>query len=164
MPLYSTLVGLEQDGRPVVGVVYLPALDELAAAASGLGARWNGRPCRVSRTPRLADATFCYTSARGFRHGSREGIFESLLATTHCQRGWPDAYGHVLVATGRADLMLDPIMNVWDCAPLLPLVEEAGGSFTDWQNRPTIQGGDAISTNGLLHEELLHLIEACGRS
>ncbi len=73
-------------------------------------------------------------------------------------RTWGDAYGHVLVATGRADVMLDPVMNVWDCAALLPIVEEAGGAFTDWRGEKTIYGGNAISTNGLLFEAVMQTI------
>ena len=74
------------------------------------------------------------------------------------RRTWGDCYGHILVATGRADIMLDPIMNVWDCAPLLPILEEAGGTFTDWNGNPTIGGGNAISTNGKLFTEVMKVI------
>jgi fructose-1,6-bisphosphatase/inositol monophosphatase family enzyme len=73
-------------------------------------------------------------------------------------RTWGDGYGYMLVATGRADAMVDPKMNVWDCAALLPVIEEAGGRFTDWTGRATIHGGDSIATNGLVHEEVLALI------
>jgi fructose-1,6-bisphosphatase/inositol monophosphatase family enzyme len=75
------------------------------------------------------------------------------------RRTWGDCYGYVLVATGRADVMLDPAMNVWDCAALLPVVEEAGGTFSDWQGARTIRGGNAIATNGLLFEEVMRIIE-----
>src|SRR6266567_512624 len=83
----------------------------------------------------------------------------ALNELVYAARGtWGDAYGHVLVATGRADIMLDPVMNVWDCAALLPLVEEAGGSFTDWQGKRTIHGGNAISTNALLFDDVMETI------
>ncbi|MGH2542130.1 MAG: inositol monophosphatase family protein, partial [Ardenticatenaceae bacterium] len=74
------------------------------------------------------------------------------------RRGWSDAYGHILVATGRAEAMFDPIMSVWDCAALLPILQEAGGTFTDWDGNVTAYGGNAISTNGLLFEQLLEAI------
>jgi len=71
------------------------------------------------------------------------------------QRGWGDCYGHCLVATGRADVMLDPRMNAWDCAALIPILQEAGGQFTDWRGAVRMDGGDAISTNGQLHQAVL---------
>ena len=74
------------------------------------------------------------------------------------RRTWGDCYGHVLVATGRAECMLDPVMNVWDCAPLLPIVEEAGGTFTDWMGQRTIRGGNAVSTNSALFNEIFQII------
>jgi histidinol-phosphatase len=79
-------------------------------------------------------------------------------------RTWGDCYGYVLVATGRADVMLDPVMNVWDCAALLPVVEEAGGSFTDWQGRRTIHSGNSVATNGTLFREVMQIIEEKGRA
>ena len=77
-------------------------------------------------------------------------------------RTWGDCYGYVLVATGRADVMLDPIMNLWDCAPLLPIMEEAGGTFTDWRGERTVKGGNSIATNGLLFEEVLTVVKNAG--
>jgi fructose-1,6-bisphosphatase/inositol monophosphatase family enzyme len=74
-------------------------------------------------------------------------------------RSWGDCYGHILVATGRAEVMLDPVMSIWDCAALLPILLEAGGTFTDWQGRPTIRGGDAISTNGRLLDQVMHVVK-----
>jgi fructose-1,6-bisphosphatase/inositol monophosphatase family enzyme len=73
-------------------------------------------------------------------------------------RSWGDCYGHILVATGRAEVMLDPVMNVWDCAALMPIVQEAGGTFTDWGGRPTIRGGSAISTNGRLFDQVMRMV------
>jgi fructose-1,6-bisphosphatase/inositol monophosphatase family enzyme len=81
-----------------------------------------------------------------------------LQQQVQARRTWGDCYGHVLVATGRADIMLDPIMNVWDCAPLLPILEEAGGTFTDWKGTRTIHGDNAISTNGVLFDEVMEIV------
>jgi len=158
VPLYATLVGVEVDSEPAVGVAYFAALDEMVDAARGLGARWNGRPCRVSATAALGAATFCYTSVDGFRRAGRGAALERLLAATGTDRGWGDAYAHALVATGRADLAVEPAMNVWDNAPLLPILAEAGGAFTDWAGRARIDGGDAVSTNGALHAAVLALL------
>jgi fructose-1,6-bisphosphatase/inositol monophosphatase family enzyme len=78
------------------------------------------------------------------------------------RRTWGDCYGYVLVATGRADVMLDPAMNVWDCAALLPVLEEAGGTFTDWQGQRTIHSGNAVATNGALFGEVMQIIKENG--
>jgi histidinol-phosphatase len=156
VPLYGTLIGLEVRGDPVVGVVYMPALDELVAAARGFGCTWNGRPCRVSATDRLDEALVTVTDERSARR--RSDGYARLAEATAMQRTWADCYAYVLVATGRAEVALDPVMNVWDCAALLPIVEEAGGRFTDWRGRRTIEGGEAVATNGVLHDRVLGLL------
>jgi len=160
VPLFATLIGVEVDEVARVGVVFFPALDEMVHAAEGLGARWNGRPCRVRQTSSLAAATFCYTAVDGFARNGRQPALDRLLGATRVQRGWGDAYAHTLVATGRADLAVEPIMNIWDNAPLLPIMAEAGGRFTDWTGAPRIDGGDAVSTNGVLHDAVLSLLRA----
>lgn len=162
VPLYGTLVGLEVRGDPVVGVVYLPALDELVAAAQGLGCAWNGRPCRVSSIDRLDQALVAVTDERNARQ--RSGAYARLAEASGMQRTWADCYAYVLVATGRAEVALDPIMNVWDCAALLPIVEEAGGRFSDWRGTRTIHGGEAVATNGVLHDRVLGLLAERGSS
>jgi histidinol-phosphatase len=158
VPLFGVLVGLEIAGEPVVGVCYLPALDEMVAAASGEGCRWNGRLARVSVVDSLPEALLSLTEP-GSLQGEHRGLFERLNGSVGTIRGYGDCYGHVLVATGRCEIMLDPVMNLWDCAALLPIVEQAGGSFTDWNGRRTIDGGSAISTNGALLSPLLALME-----
>jgi len=156
VPLYSVLVGVEVERRPSVGVIHLPALGETVSAATGHGCTWNGRPARVSETDRLSRATLLTTSVRGLE---QRGIpFRRLARVTETQRGWGDGYGYALVATGRADAMVDSKVHVWDVAPLLPILSEAGGRFTDWRGRPTIHGRDAVGTNGRLHDPLLRLL------
>jgi histidinol-phosphatase len=158
VPLYGVLIGLEIDGEAVLGVVNLPALDELIYAARGLGCFWNDAPARVSSTESLGDALLLATDFGTCERYGFGSAAESLQRQVSERRTWGDAYGHVLVATGRADIMLDPIMNVWDCAALLPIVEEAGGMFTDWQGKRTIHGGNAISTNRVLFESVMATI------
>ncbi|MDQ4076773.1 MAG: histidinol-phosphatase [Chloroflexota bacterium] len=158
VPLYAVLVGLEVEGEMVVGVANFPGLNELVAAATGQGCRWNGRPCRVSQVERLSEALVCFTDAANFAAYNRAEVWERLAGALHTQRGWGDAYGHVLVATGRAEAMLDPIMSVWDCAALLPILQEAGGTFTDWEGNTTAYAGEAISTNGRVLKEILELV------
>ena len=89
-------------------------------------------------------------------------FWERLRKKAGLIRGYSDCYGHVLVATGRAEVMLDPVMNLWDNAALLPILEEAGGTFTDWSGRRTIDGGSAISANGALLPSILELQEGSG--
>lgn len=158
-PLYGVLVGLERAGEPVVGAIYIPPLDELLLAARGQGCLWNGRRAHVSRT-KLSDALLLCSDAASMAPRGRAAAYARLVAATKMQRTWGDAYGYALVATGRAELMLDPIMSVWDCAALLPIVSEAGGSFTDWQGTPTIHAGEAVATNGLILADVLALIGA----
>ena len=159
VPLYSTLVGVEVAGEPVVGVIYLPVLDELVAAARGLGCTWNGRPCRVSSEDRLDRALLLVTDQR--QSEDRYAAFGDLTRQVRLVRTWADAYAYALVATGRAEVAIDPAMDVWDSAALLPILEEAGGRFTDWRGRRTIRGRDAVATNGALHDDVLaHLSRA----
>jgi len=158
VPLYAVLIGLEIDGEPVLGAVNLPALDELVYAARGLGCFWNGEPARVSATKSLSEALLLSTDFGTAEQNGFGPAADALQRQVNARRTWGDAYGHVLVATGRADIMLDPVMNVWDCAALLPLLEEAGGSFTDWQGNRTIHGGNAISTNGVLFDDVMETI------
>ena len=155
VPLYGVLIGLERDGEPLLGVCNLPALGDMVAAARGAGCRLNGRRVHVSAVSDLKEAVFLQSSAASFAECGRGHVFEELQGLARLTRTWGDCYGHILVATGRAELMLDPIMNVWDCAALLPILEEAGGTFTDWQGNATIYGPDAVSTNGHLFEQTI---------
>jgi histidinol phosphatase-like enzyme (inositol monophosphatase family) len=158
VPFYGVLIGVEIEDDACVGVVNLPALDEIIWAGRGLGCFSNGKPVRVSLTRKLDEALLLTSDFRLCQQGGFGPATSALQEKVSALRTWGDCYGHVLVATGRADIMLDPIMNVWDCAPLLPILEEAGGTFTDWDGRPTIHGGNAISTNGVLFRELIETI------
>jgi histidinol-phosphatase len=159
VPLYGVLIGLELDGEPVLGAVNLPGLAELVYAARGLGCFWNGEAARVSSTSSIDQALLLSTDFGVCERYGFGQAAESLQQQVHARRTWGDAYGHVLVATGRADIMLDPVMNVWDCAALLPIVEEAGGTFTDWNGTRTIHGGNAISTNGRLFNRVMETVK-----
>ena len=150
VPLYGVLIAVEIEGAMNVGVVNMPALGEIVSAAKSVGCFFNGERARVSETAELKDALLLSTSF--------VSATEVLQARAKVSRTWGDCYGYVLVATGRADVMLDPVMNLWDCAPLLPIMEEAGGTFTDWRGVRTADGGNAIATNGRLFEEVMSLI------
>jgi histidinol-phosphatase len=158
VPFYGVLIGLEIDSVPTVGVVNLPALNEIVYAGRGKGTFWNGNRVQVSSTKNLEDALLLCTDFGMCDKYGFGAIADVLQGEVAARRTWGDCYGHVLVATGRADIMLDPVMNIWDCAALAPIVEEAGGTFTDWNGEKTINGGNAISTNGQLFEELMQMI------
>jgi histidinol-phosphatase len=158
VPLYGVMVGLEHAGEPELGVVHFPALGETIWARRGGGAWWNGRRAKVSEAPRLADATLVTTDLGGFAAAGFDVAYQRLRAAVKLERTWGDCYGHMLVATGRAEVMMDPILEKWDACALLPILEEAGGRFTDWHGSRTIYGGSAISTNGLLHDAVMQLV------
>jgi histidinol-phosphatase len=153
VPFYGVLIGVEVHGKPAVGVCYLPAFDEMVTAATGHGCQWNGRPAHVSRVSKLEDAALLTTSIT--HAAARSDAYEKLAARTKLQRTWGDCYGYVLVATGRADIMIDPQMNPWDCAPFGPIMAEAGGHFTTWDGTATIWGKDAVACNAALHEQVI---------
>ena len=91
----------------------------------------------------------------------RGGAFREISQKMLLTRTWGDAYGYYLVATGRAEVMIDPIMSLWDAGPLLTIIEEAGGRFSDWQGTPTIYGKEAIASNGLLHDDIIAMTRQC---
>jgi fructose-1,6-bisphosphatase/inositol monophosphatase family enzyme len=113
----------------------------------------------VSTIDNLSAAQLTTTSFSRLRDEIGDERFGRLLDGFRQDRGWGDCYGHVLVATGRGDVMVDPVMNVWDCAALKPIVEEAGGRFTDLKGNATIHGGSAVSSNGVLHDQTLALLQ-----
>jgi len=160
IPLYTTLIGVLVDGEPKVGIIYAPALEELCAAAIGHGATLNGKPCKVRDTEKLEDATFLVTEIDRFRLMGQQVLFQDLMDHTKLHRTWGDAYGHMMVATGRADLMYDPELNIWDAAALLPVIKEAGGIFCDKQGKETIYSGNGYSTSMKLFQEVKNIFEA----
>ena len=160
VPLYAVLIGLEIEGSIEVGVACFPALGELIAAASGEGCWWNGRRAHVSEVSSLAQAVVVFSDVASFSKYGHAEAWRRIKQSTYFRAGWGDAYGHLLVATGRAELMLDPIMNVWDCAPFPPILKEAGGYFGDWRGNATIYGNEAMSTSQVLLPEVLTIIQA----
>lgn len=153
VPLYAVLVGVEVDGVPRVGACYLPATDEMINAADGLGCTHDGRPARVSSVARIEDATLLTTNYA--RCAARADGFVPLARRVAIAAGWGDAYGHAMVACGKADAIVDPRTKPWDLCAMAPILREAGGALTSWRGEATIDGGDAISSNGLLHAALV---------
>jgi histidinol-phosphatase len=169
VPLYATLVGCRRAGRGVLGVIAIPALDELAYAAVGGGAwtvRAGGPPvaARVSSRATLASALVCSSDFVDFGRWAAGGdagraARERLDRAAELVRTWGDGYGYLLVATGRADVMIDPRLNPWDAAAVEVVVTEAGGRFSDWHGRDRIDSGDGLATNGLVHDAVLQLLQ-----
>ena len=159
VPLFAVLIGLEIEGRCEVGVAYFPALKDMIYAATGLGCFWNGRRVRVAATDRLERSFVGFTGAESFEPAGRFEAWQRILRKSYCSVGWSDAYGHALVATGRMEVMLDPVLNPYDCAPFPPILREAGGYFGDWSGNETIYGQEGLSTTPALLPQLLRLIE-----
>ena len=159
VPLYGVLIGLEIEGEIRVGAACYPALDEMLCAADGLGCWWNGRRAQVSSVDRLGQAWLCYTNLRNMKKYGKGNAWQVLTDRAYATRGWSDAYGYLVVATGRAEAMFDPVMHIWDCGPFPPIFREAGGYFGDWQGRPGHTHGEALACNQALLPELLRLIE-----
>lgn len=158
VPLYAVLIGLEIDGRVEAGAVYFPALGDMLHAASGQGCFWNGRQVRVMDTEDMARAVVSFTDAASFQAYGREAAWQRVMKSSYYRVGWSDAYGHALVASGRLELMLDPVMNPWDCGPFPVLLREAGGFFGSWTGEEGLFAGEAISTTKTLLPQVLELL------
>jgi histidinol phosphatase-like enzyme (inositol monophosphatase family) len=152
VPLWGTLVALEQDGDVIGGAINCAATGDLVAAVRGHGCWHNESRCQVSTTSDLRRATVLTTDARFVSRPERAEHWQRLARRVAISRSWGDCYGYVLVAAGRADLMVDDRMSPWDVAALIPVIEEAGGVITDWSGRRGI-GPDAIATNSALAAE-----------
>lgn len=157
VPLYGTVVGCMVKGEPLVGAVSLPPLGDLFGGAAGLGATWNGRRCRVSDVNELKEATICAGSIT--RAIARSDAYEKLADGCRLNRGWGDVYGYMLVASGRAEAMLDPKISLWDIAGVAPIVREAGGWFGNWAGESTINGPDSVATNGGMRDLVVGVLK-----
>lgn len=159
VPLWGTLVALCEGERVLAGAAYFPAVGEILAAAAGAGCWWNGARCRVSSRATLSDATVLTTDERFPRDSAQRAGWVALASRAGVSRSWGDCYGYLLVSTGRAEVMVDGIMSPWDAAALMPIVEEAGGVFTDWTGVRTAFGGSAVATNQGVATESRSLLE-----
>jgi len=151
VPLWGTLVAVLERGEVVAGAAAFPACGERLAAARGEGAWWNGARSRVSAVPALTGATVLHTGTP-FDDAARRARWDALADRAGTVRTWGDCYGYLLVATGRAEVMMDPRLRLWDAAAVQVIVEEAGGTFCDWNGERTTSGWGAIATNAALAE------------
>lgn len=165
VPVWATLIGLIEDGEPVVGVVSAPALGQRWWAAKGLGAHsgksmHKQRSLHVSQVSDLEHASLSYSSLEGWANHRRLRGFMRLAQACWRNRAYGDFWSHMLVAEGAVDLSAEPELNLWDMTALVPIVTEAGGKFTSLQGEDGPFGGSAVVTNGLLHEAVLDYIGA----
>jgi histidinol phosphatase-like enzyme (inositol monophosphatase family) len=160
VPLYSNLLALTDGDQALLGVANFPALDEMIYARRGGGCYWNGRRVHVSDKTDLSEALILTSELNYFQLANRWEAWLRLCEQSYAQRTWGDAYGYFLVATGRAEVMVDPAMYVWDCGPFQVIMEEAGGTFTDWQGTPTIHGQESVATNGALFDQVMAVVKA----
>ena len=147
VPLWGTLVACCEGDTVLAGAACFPAVDEVIVAAPGEGCWWNGVRARVSTVASLEHATALITDDRFVERPWRGTQWRSLAARVGVARTWGDCYGYLLVATGRAEVMVDDIVNPWDIAAMLPIITEAGGRFSAWNGIVTAFGGSAIATN-----------------
>jgi histidinol phosphatase-like enzyme (inositol monophosphatase family) len=160
VPLYSQLIGILKDQQSVAGVIAIPALEECVFAARGQGAWWRRRGgppqrARVSDRSSLKDGIFVTSQVDTFARRGAADAYARLERAAYVTRTWGDGYGYLLVATGRAEVMVDPVMNLWDAAAIQPVIEEAGGTFTDWQGQATVHSSEGVATNGAVRDEVL---------
>jgi histidinol-phosphatase len=187
VPLYGTMVGLEYESRCVVGAIVIPALNEGIHACVGMGAwHYQGqvpqgsveavgtgdlpappvaeRRAQVSGVNELKDALLAAAEPRSFQ---KRGALDTLLEldrNVYVSRNWGDCFGYLLVATGRVEVMIDPIMSVWDAAAVLPILTEAGGTFTDWNGVETVHHEEGIATNGRVLNDVLQITSKAEKS
>jgi histidinol-phosphatase len=155
VPLYTNLLAMEDEHGPAIGVINVPALGETVYAGRGLGCWCNGEPARVSERSTLSGS---YLTTSGYSYWDERPLL-AVHRSGMAMRTWGDGYGYALVATGRVDAMVDPIAALWDLAPMPVIISEAGGRFTDLAGNPVADGGNGLASNGLLHEELLALLQ-----
>jgi histidinol-phosphatase len=155
IPIFATLIALQVDGETQVGVVSAPALGERYDAAVGMGARMNGSPITVSGVATLAQSRVGFASWGGWVEAGLDRQWASILTRCRRSRGFGDFWGHMLVARGAAEAMAEPELQPWDVAALSVIVAEAGGRLTDFSGAPFRGRGSCLTTNGLVHDEIL---------
>jgi histidinol-phosphatase len=159
IPVWATLIAMDQPGGDtVLGVASTPALGRRWWAVKGEGAFADGQPIHVSKVERLEDVQLTFGGLRTWRKYGLLDRFLDLASRCWRVRGFGDFWMHMLVAEGSADIAVEMEVNLWDLAAVKLIVEEAGGRFTDLSGRPTPEGGSALSTNGLVHDEALGIL------
>ena len=158
IPYFATLIGLEEDGEVTLGVIYAPVVDDLLYARKGEGAFDRSGRLHVSERRTLAESMIVFGGLNALRGAGYWRAVEEIVDRSMRQRGYGDYFGHTFVARGQAEVMMETDLKPWDMAALKIVVEEAGGRFTDFDGVPTIYGGTAVASNGLVHDEVLEIL------
>jgi histidinol-phosphatase len=160
IPLWGTLVGLEYQGELIAGVIDAPGLGQTWRALRGDGAYRNDRRIHVSDEATLKKSLVFYSGVNWFIQANAQDAFLELVRQTDRQRGFGDFYGFVLVAQGAGEMMVEHGVHAWDIGAIVPIIEEAGGKFSDWDGRLDLFRPDCVATNGKIHEETLRLLQS----
>lgn len=158
VPLYSNLLAARCEDTTKVGVIGLPAMGQQMSAAEGMGCTLNGRQVRVSQVSEIKRAVFLTSSADYLETRAPGQGWRSIWKSCKFNRSWGDGYGYMLVASGRAEAMIDPIIEAYDVAPMPILLKEAGGRFFDWRGNDNIFGKAAVGCNAALADEILKAV------
>lgn len=150
VPLWGSMVAVAVGDRVLAGAVSFPGVDETIVAVPGAGCWWNGARCHVSQVTEIGQAVLLTTDDRFPDRPDRGEKWRALSKRARVSRTWGDCYGYLLVATGRAEAMVDPVLAPWDSAALQPLIVESGGVFTNWEGDAVAFGGSALATNAAL--------------
>lgn len=157
-PFWGTLLALEYAGEIVLGVISMPAVNEFIYAAKDMGCIYNDKKAKVSKIRSLADSYLIHGGLEYIVKQHYRENFLNLAGDSYYCRGFGDCHGHSFIINGRAEVMVDPHVAPYDVAPIKICVEEAGGVFTDINGEKTIYGGNAIVTNGKMHDTVLKML------
>ena len=157
VPLFGTLIGLLHRGEPVLGVIHQPVTGELMIGTPS-GTTLAGRRVHVREGRAISEATLLATDPTAPGRFKSAAAFDTLQSRAGMVRGWGDCYGYLLVASGRADIMVDPIMYQWDIAALVPIIRGAGGVITTWEGDDPVGGASVVAAPAGLHDEVLKIL------
>lgn len=158
-PLFGTLIGLLHAGVPILGAIHNPILEQMCVGNNS-ETILNGRVVRLRDLKRLSEATLLTTDIKGIARYQNQDGFDHLLGQTHLFRTWGDCYGYLLLVSGGADIMLDPIMNPWDLLPLIPVIQGANGVITTWSGTDAVTGDSCVAANKNLHAQVIEILQA----
>lgn len=158
-PLFGTLIGLLHDGKPVLGALHNPILNQLCIG-NNTETTVNGRAVQLREVHQLSEALLLTTDVASIAQYQNKEGFEKLVGQIKLFRTWGDCYGYLLVASGGADIMLDPMMSPWDIVPLIPIVQGANGVITTWSGGDAVSGNSCVAANKTLHPQVLEILNS----
>ena len=157
VPLFGTLIGLLKDGVPLLGAIDQPILGQ-RMTGDGEQTLLNGKPVHIRKTASLADTTLLSTDPLEPSRIWNADAWRDLTSRVRLYRTWGDCYGYLLLAAGKADIMIDPIVSKWDFLPIIPIIRGAGGIITDWMGNDPIKGNSIIASSPSIHAEIIQIL------